>query len=225
MTETEWSSCSDPKLMLEFLRGYVSERKLRLFAVSCCRRLWFLLTNEDSRSKVEEAERIADKAITQPYPPTIVEGVVTEAALLASAARASSNDSHARQLAAYAADATSSLTGPRAALGDIIIWTAWESAGDGDRSTDAAEQQAQAALLRCIFGNPYRPVAPDLAWQARNAVTLARTMYESRDFTLMPILADLLEEIGCPKEISDHCRGPGPHVRGCWVLDLFQGKE
>jgi hypothetical protein len=51
-------------------------------------------------------------------------------------------------------------------------------------------------------------------------------MYDSRDFTDMPILADALEEAGCTdSNILMHCRGPGPHVRGCWVVDLLLGKE
>src|SRR5262245_56860845 len=70
--------------------------------------------------------------------------------------------------------------------------------------------------------NPYRPVAPDPAWQTPNAVTLARTMYDTRDFAALPLLAGLPEEAGCPADVSDHCRGPGPHVRGCWVVDLVR---
>ncbi len=57
-------------------------------------------------------------------------------------------------------------------------------------------------------------------------MTLARTMYESRDFSAMPILADALQDAGCDNEdILGHCRGSGPHVRGCWVVDLVLGKE
>jgi hypothetical protein len=80
-------------------------------------------------------------------------------------------------------------------------------------------------LLRCVFGNPFRPIASDPAWTPATAGILARTMYEARDFTAMPLLADLLEEAGCPQAVSDHCRGSGPHVRGCWVVDLLLGKQ
>jgi hypothetical protein len=57
------------------------------------------------------------------------------------------------------------------------------------------------------------------------AIVLARRMYDSRDFSAMPILADALQDAGCADEaVLSHCRGEGPHVRGCWVVDLLLGK-
>ena len=89
-----------------------------------------------------------------------------------------------------------------------------------------AEKPVQAALIRCIFGNPFRPVTFDPACLTPNAKTLARAIYDDRAFEGMPVLADVLEEAGCGnQDIVDHCRGPGPHVRGCWVVDLVLGKE
>ena len=80
-------------------------------------------------------------------------------------------------------------------------------------------------LFRDIFGNPFRPVAFDPSWRTSTAVALARQMYESRSFDRMPILADALEEAGCDEpSVLTHCRGDGPHVRGCWVVDLVLGK-
>src|SRR4051812_25309139 len=60
MTDAEWRAFSDPRPMLDFLRGRASDRKLRLFAVACCRRLWALLPDERCRSALEIAERFAD---------------------------------------------------------------------------------------------------------------------------------------------------------------------
>jgi hypothetical protein len=74
--------------------------------------------------------------------------------------------------------------------------------------------------------NPFRPVAFDPRWRSESAVSLARTAYDTRDFTLLPILADALEEAGCDNaDVLTHCRGDGPHVRGCWVVDGVLGKQ
>jgi len=81
-------------------------------------------------------------------------------------------------------------------------------------------------LLRCIVGNPFRPVTFDPSWRTETAVGLALRMYHERDFAAMPILADAIEEAGCENaEVLAHCREPGPHARGCWVLDGVLGKR
>ncbi|MBN9120040.1 MAG: hypothetical protein J0I06_12900 [Planctomycetes bacterium] len=82
--------------------------------------------------------------------------------------------------------------------------------------------------MRDIFGNPFRPpVALDKSWRTDTALTLARTMYDSRDFRAMPILADALQDAGCDNDdILAHCRDTSlTHVRGCWVVDLVLGKS
>jgi hypothetical protein len=81
-------------------------------------------------------------------------------------------------------------------------------------------------LLRDIFGNPFRRVVFDPAWRTDTAVSLARQMYEAREFGAMPILADALQDAGCDTpDILDHCRDANAtHVRGCWVIDLLLGK-
>ena len=81
-------------------------------------------------------------------------------------------------------------------------------------------------LIRDIFGNPFRPVTFSPAWRTDTAVTLARQMYEAREFSAMPILADALQDAGCDNEdVLNHCReASAAHVRGCWVVDLVLGK-
>ncbi|MBM3981002.1 MAG: hypothetical protein FJ304_12090 [Planctomycetes bacterium] len=89
------------------------------------------------------------------------------------------------------------------------------------------ETAFQVALLRDIFGNPFRPVTFSPSWRTDTAVALARTMYESREFGAMPILADALQDAGCDSDdILNHCRDTTQvHVRGCWVCDLVLGKS
>jgi hypothetical protein len=94
------------------------------------------------------------------------------------------------------------------------------------RNRQEATEGIQAAYLRDIFGNPFRPITFSPEWRTPTAVALAQQMYESRDFSAMPILADALQDAGCDNDdILNHCRQPGEHVRGCWVVDLVLGKE
>jgi hypothetical protein len=80
-------------------------------------------------------------------------------------------------------------------------------------------------LIRDVLGDPFRRVVFVPGWRSGDAVDVASEMYEAHDFTGMPVLADALEEAGCTNpDILSHCRGPGPHVRGCWVVDLVLGK-
>ena len=79
-------------------------------------------------------------------------------------------------------------------------------------------------LARDIFGNPFRPVVADPAWRTPNILALAWAIYDGREFDKLPVLADMLEEIGCPTAVSDHLRGPGPHCRDCWALDSVLGR-
>jgi hypothetical protein len=85
-------------------------------------------------------------------------------------------------------------------------------------------QRWQADALRCIFGNPFRPVTAAPAWLTLAVRALARGIYEERAFDRLPVLADALEEAFCGEAaVLGHCRNPGPHLRGCWVVDLLLG--
>jgi hypothetical protein len=110
---------------------------------------------------------------------------------------------------------------------DFVPDPGWYIGGqEGGCGADEAEFARKTKLLRDIFGNPFHPVAFRPEWRTDTVVLLARQMYESRDFAAMPIMADALQEGGCEDEqVLKHCRGTGPHVRGCWVVDLVLGKE
>lgn len=220
MNEAEWLVCGNPQLMLEFLRGKVSNRKLRLFLVSVARSVWDKIDREDMRQAVEAGELHADGLMTQEElrghnsamynyvsNPTAEQrewfrGVIHGSAEKLGALKLS-------LLCVFSEQGLSTIPGPPAYR-------------DGLRLTS----QYQPPLLHEIFGNPFRPVTFNPAWRTDTAIALARTMYESREFSAMPILGDALQDAGCDNEdVLNHCRGDGPHVRGCWVVDLVLGKE
>jgi hypothetical protein len=88
------------------------------------------------------------------------------------------------------------------------------------------ERRKHANLIRCVFCSTLRPITFNPEWRTDTATSIAKSMYDSRDFTAMPILADSLQDAGCDSEyILKHCRdASGIHVRGCWVVDLIVGK-
>jgi hypothetical protein len=107
----------------------------------------------------------------------------------------------------------------------LMAYRATRDAAEEKAAVEAA-QQSHGALIEELFGNPFRSVPFSPSWRTDTAVALARQMYGSRDFSAMPILADALQDAGCARaDILDHCRGPGAHVHGCWVVDLVLGKE
>jgi hypothetical protein len=115
----------------------------------------------------------------------------------------------------------------------FILW----GTEDGPLPVEAAEAIAellsplvppadQCAVLRDVLGNPFRRATADPGWLTPTVVQVASGIYAERAFDRLPILADALQEAGCEDEqVLGHCRGPGPHVRGCWVVDLLLGNE
>ena len=80
--------------------------------------------------------------------------------------------------------------------------------------------------FRDVAGNPFRPIVADHAWLTPTVQSIASAIYQDRAFDRLPILADALEEAGCTNaEVLLHCRQPGEHVRGCWVVDLVLGTK
>jgi hypothetical protein len=94
------------------------------------------------------------------------------------------------------------------------------------RHTDEVNAE-YCRLLFDLFGPlPFRRTTSAPRWLTPTVVALADGAYAHREFDRLPILADALEDAGCDNaDILAHCRGPGPHVRGCWVVDLLLGKE
>jgi hypothetical protein len=233
MTETDWDGCPKPQPMLTYLeaRRGGSDRKLRLFAVACCRRIRTFLTDERSRAAVEISERHADR---------LASDLEVEAALLA-----------AREAGARRQAVRGSHRGKRAwrtqRVAEQAAWAAYHSlesspysVGAVARATeivaelrglalDAQPGHWQCHLLREVFGNPFRPAAVDPAWLRWNGgcvAKLAEGIYAGGRFRDLPVLADALEEAGCTNpDLLSHCRTGGAHVRGCWAVDLVLGKS
>jgi hypothetical protein len=238
MDEQQWLSCTDPTPMLEFLRGKASDRKLRLFAVACCRRVSHMLTDNESRRAIEVAEMFSDGLVDARK-----RLAAYKAAMIASGRARLSDAPGNNEAASAAAEALTPKQGMVAwgagrvcyyALEATYSWTYYKTATADRAAFDAgnkakyAERVVQAGLVLDVFGNLFRPVTLDpgwLAWKGCTIPKLAQAIYNERAFDRLPVLADALEEAGCADpDILAHCRGPGPHVRGCWVVDAILGK-
>jgi hypothetical protein len=225
MTEEEWLTVTNPVSLLSLSSEKIQKRKLWLFGCACCYRIWELLIHPASRLAVEVAERFAEGEAERSELDRAIEG-----------AKLASNMAHEDaepfasapevEPASYgtAARAVYKLVYHARPVGWSIMQQPIEAASVA--SGRSSEDAAQVALFCDIFGNPFRPVTFSPEWRTDTAVSLASQMYQSRDFSAMPILADALQDAGCDNaDILDHCRSPGPHVRGCWVVDLVLGKQ
>jgi hypothetical protein len=233
MTEEEWLATTNLNQMLQNLRPVASDRKLRLFAIACCGRFPELLTNGHSRQAIEAMERFADGQVGETEIRAM--NVAMEQWLnqrWASRRRFPPEDL-ARILTVSRGDAWSRAFGVCSHCVLVAGELAWkERLGQGRRrQRDARKQRWRqeeaglAALLKEIFNNPFHVPNIDPRWLTSNTVDLARTIYEERSFDRLPILADALMDAGCADDsILSHCRSEGPHVRGCWVVDLVLGK-
>jgi hypothetical protein len=212
MTEEEWLTSPNPRLLLDAVRDRAGARKLRLFACACVRRVWDLLTAEEGRQAVQVAERFADDEVSQTelYQ---APGRVRRTRRFLPPSAVGTPHSYALFAAGCAVHANVVL-----AFGETPL-LAVRAAGLGERA-------AQADLVRCLFGNPFRPAPTfDPAWRTPTVLAIARQAYEEHDFGVLPVLADALEEAGCDDaEILAHGRNPGPHARGCFVVDGILGR-
>jgi hypothetical protein len=211
MTEAEWLASESPVALLAHLNADGYSRKLLLYASALCalRPEWLTDTLRDWAAAIEEVlAGDAPNRLLDDWQET----AETEICDLAQ---------HGPQEARpyYAA------------LTHLVCCTWITDPLELDFPAPAAAEFAPmrrlgAALVRDIYGNPFRPAAFSPEWRTDTAVVLARQVYESRDFGAMPILADALQDAGCEDaDILSHCRDGGPHVRGCWVVDLVLGKN
>lgn len=212
---TPWGRSEHPRHMLGLLReaGRPSDRVLQLFACACVRQVWDHLTDERGRRAIEAAEHYADV----PEEDRVLS--LLEVMRIWDAAGAEWGVIH-----------------------DPMRWATeysdWAAAFASEPGRQEERRRSQAALLRDLFGDPFRqPPAVDPAWLTWNDGTLrklAAAAYEHRflpsghlDPARLALFADALEDAGCrtDAEILTHLRGEGPHVRGCWAVDLLLGRD
>jgi hypothetical protein len=220
VTEEQWLTARDPAPLLAHARLVGDDRKRRLFACACARRVADLFTDPASERAVATAERYADGLAGKQE----LEAALAAARAAVRAVRA--GDTRHGNAAACAAMTVNEVA---LALDHQAAWLAAYARAPGTLLERRPELRAQADLVRDLFGNPFRPqAAADPAWLEWGGGTvrrLARAVYAERDFDHLPVLADALEDAGCDEgDILAHLRGPGPHALGCWALDLLLGK-
>ncbi len=274
MTEAEWLACSNLYKMLTELcariRGrpsswwerltlldiphqrWAETRRLRLFVCACCRQIWPLLREEQSRRAVETSEAYADSLTDRKNLRRAASEAEQVAILLTGISPSDwgvdtsaeddlsrsdeydefweevASNSDAVGLAAWAAvwavkPGCHSFEAVWAARGKAARRSTWSllSGGSG---------VCECQFLRDIFGNPFRP-SPSLppaviAWHDWTVRRIAEGIYGDRAFDRLPVLADALLDAGCDNEdLLAHCRSKGPHVKGCWALDLILGRQ
>ena len=244
MLEWQWFGSGDPEAMLRFLGSRPDEgdddgargvgRKLRLFTFGCCRRVKHLTDRRVQKSlavfersldgaasdeelrraekAAREACRAADEAPGGVYPATFALALAGSAGPL-----------HEVVTGAVSAAKEAETAAAMAAEGKH--YRPCDPATSAYRLAGSAERAYQIALVHDIFGNPYHPETLDPSWRTQDVAALARDIYREEAFAQMPTLADLLEDAGCDgAAILAHCRGPGPHARGCWVVELVVHK-
>jgi hypothetical protein len=222
MTEAEWMECEDPEKMLEFLRWKSSDRKLRLLACACCHTIARLLTDDRICRTIQIAEQFADGLAT-----TKDRRAAKYRAEAVGQEYADDPEYRAYYWAADAAKCTAADS-----IQGYVRYVGYEvDQALALANSEAANQEKSCRVvhLHDIFGNPFRFLPPlpavVLAWNDGTVVRLAKGIYDDRRFEDLPILADALEEAGCREQsVLDHLRSPGPHVRGCWPLDLILGR-
>jgi hypothetical protein len=235
MTEAEWLACDDPEATLRYLDGRGSRRQLLLFGVACCRAVWPLLDQAEARRCVEIAEGQVDGISVEAERQQLVLDFfdqIHEAPLSSPAERTAGSlflTAVEDNPPSWPLDAWNCVFGCAQAL-------AFAAHPDPDSPENGAAFEgalrAHRHVLHEILGNPFRPVALDPGLRTPTVIGLAQAAYDERilpggglDAERLLVLADALEDGGADAALLLHLRSPGPHVRGCWALDLILARE
>jgi hypothetical protein len=250
-TEEGWLASTDPDITQELLfvttedppsrrKLLPNDRKLRLFGCACCRRIWHLFSNDWAKECVLVAEAYCDRLVGEAElkaaflkaPESLLRLGGWHVERVAEAAGATGE---ARST--WALVAARDVSAPNGGMPEAELPRQMRRSFCPDRKDfDPVERAAQAALLRDVYGNPFRTTTVDPRWLSWNDGTvqrLAQSVYDNRQLpsglfenSMLAILADALEDAGCDNpDVISHLRAGGEHVRGCWVVDLLLGKR
>lgn len=250
MTLEDWLACTDALSLCTELRCFSSERKLHLLAAALLRRVWDKLPSHHSRAAVEATEKFADGLITADallWARSQAERESAEQVWVTWVSSAEYDLLHPEECCPCCDDAKSRyecrvakrggiLDGARNGLSD----PAWVATRAAFHTLElalpwSADQQGGAfwdGEWRSMFATVSEILGEDRAdprwprWRTLDVRALARGIHRDGAFDRLPILADALQDAGCDDEyVLQHCRRPGGHVRGCWVVDLAMGAE
>lgn len=238
MTESEWIHSEDPIALAEFAHGKVDTHRFRFLAAQWVTRIlgacpgfelpwldafveWVEHNGPHPQSVCQEAE----------YVPLVYWSNAGQSAISCAKAIRAEDPMMAAAYAGHAArhglrrqpepDFNKTHRGRsakkrREAEAEENRWRAEQ------RSLQSLRLRQFCAEFRDVAGFPFRPTLFDPSWRSSSAVPIAKAMYDSRDFSAAPILADALQDAGCAEpEILNHLRAESVHVRGCWVVDAL----
>jgi hypothetical protein len=209
MTADEWVECHDPAELLEALSNVSADERRWCYVTFCLRGV------EADRAAELLGRRLAGEPQTDSDVDYVRE-VIYQARWTSGGGYSMGRKPVHLSPATQRARAAAAAFQPSAKAAAVAV----------TQETRHLLQRDQCEWLRCLFTNPFRPAAFAPAWRSETAVALASAIYAERAFDRLPILADALEEAGCDHaDILAHCRGPGPHARGCWVVDGVLGKQ
>ena len=231
MTERDWLfHCKQPLSMLDRVVRGTSTRKLQLISSAACGLLNDLRTRPDLWHAVEVLARYADGSASE-HEFVEARANVTKLEL--------SDTGDATWEAVDASLYSVPQVGTRYVLGRVVSRLT-DAAVDGQHRVASDRAKVRVCdILREVIGNPFRDYLAVPSWQGGGVIQpdgrtvlftdavkgLADAVHVTGDFGRLPILADALEEAGVTDEaLLAHCRDGGPHLRGCWALDVVRGR-
>jgi hypothetical protein len=231
MTADEWDASTSLEQLLDACGLDEGDRRLRLFNAACARRVAAVMPDDGARRLVDLAEQRADgllpdhewlRAVVETVDPYVGNEAARDGAggatfgVLMNLHRTDPRSILRLAESVVEARAYQAYTG---GYPTAVGLDAWMRQAVESESTDLCH------LFRCVCGTPFGRVALDPVWLTSTVRTLAAGIDAERAFDRMPILADALQDTGADSDdIFNHCRGPGPHTHGCWVVDRVLGR-